>query len=171
MCKAGSLRRPPLLSLGLDVLYDLFSERVPLLGPQVEQFPFQVAQVAPGLGALHARDPGLEASLEPQVRGVPLQGRQIGRADHQAHLAGRIYRPFEADPVTRHAGSGRRVTRAQAAEPQAGTDRGPGMRLLSRLNVRFGPDYVRFTPKSGRKWARRWESAFDPQRKSRFTNS
>ncbi len=36
-----------------------------------------------------------------------------------------------------------RVTRSQAAEPQAGTDRGPGMRLLSRLNVRFGPDYVR----------------------------
>ena len=36
-----------------------------------------------------------------------------------------------------------RATRSRATEPQAGTDRGPGMRLLNRLNVRFGPDYVR----------------------------
>ena len=42
-----------------------------------------------------------------------------------------------------------RVTRYQAAEPQAGTDRGTGMRILSRLDVRFGPDYVRFTPSFG----------------------
>ncbi len=42
-----------------------------------------------------------------------------------------------------------RVTRSQAKEPQAGIDRITGMRILSRLDVRFGPDNVRFTPKSG----------------------
>ncbi len=41
------------------------------------------------------------------------------------------------------------LTRSQAAEPQAGTDRITGMRIGSRLDVRFGPDFVRFTPSSG----------------------
>ncbi len=110
-CRFGSWPGlPSLLPLLLDVLHDLFRERVPLLGPQVEQFAFQVAQVAPGLGAAHVRDPGLEIPFAPQVRGVPLQGRQVGRVHYQAHLAGRIYRLVEADPVTRNAVSGRRTT-------------------------------------------------------------
>ncbi len=41
-----------------------------------------------------------------------------------------------------------RVTRSQAAEPQTGTDRGTGTRIRRRLDVRFGPNYVRFTPNS-----------------------
>ncbi len=41
------------------------------------------------------------------------------------------------------------VTRSQADEPQAGTDRITGMRIGSRLDVRFRADYVCFTPKSG----------------------
>ncbi len=53
---------------------------------------------------------GLEVPLAPQVHGVLLQGRQIGRVHHQAHLAGQIYRPVEADRVTRNAVSGRRTT-------------------------------------------------------------
>ncbi len=32
----------------------------------------------------------------------------------------------------------------------------------SDANVRFSPDYVRLSPNSRRKWARRWESACDP---------
>ncbi len=31
-------------------------------------------------------------------------------------------------------------------------------------DVRFGPDYVCFTPESGRKWVREFESGFDPTR-------
>ena len=57
-----------------------------------------------------------------------------------------------------------RVTLSQAAELQAGTDRGTGMRIPSRLNVRFGPDFVCFTPNSRRKWERGWRSAVDPNR-------
>ena len=33
----------------------------------------------------------------------------------------------------------------------------------SERHVRFPADYVCFTPDSGRKWARRWRSAIDPQ--------
>ena len=40
------------------------------------------------------------------------------------------------------------VTRSQAAEPQAGTDRITGMRIGSRLDVCFRADYVRLTPRS-----------------------
>ncbi len=112
MCTVGSScrRLPPLFPLGLDVLHDLLRERVSLLGSKVEQFALEVAQVAPGLGAAHPRDPGLEALLAPQVRGMPSQGRQVGRVHYQAYLAGRIYRLVEADPVTRNVVSGRRTT-------------------------------------------------------------
>ena len=48
------------------------------------------------------------------------------------------------------------VTRSQAAEPQAGTDRITGMRIPSRLDVRFRADFVRFAP-SNRHSGQGWE--------------
>ena len=50
----------------------------------------------------------------------------------------------------------------QAAEPQAGTDRGTGTRLPSRLDVRFTPDFFRSTPSSRRSRDLGWTSAYDP---------
>ena len=53
-----------------------------------------------------------------------------------------------------------RVTQHQAAEPQAGTDRRTGTRSLSRLDVCFGPNFVRSTPNSGRSRDLGWTSAY-----------
>ncbi len=87
--------------------------------------------------------------------GAPVADRQVPRRC-LASVVGITINLFPGEYTASSRLIPSRVTRSQAADPEAGVDRGPGMRLLSRLNVRFGPDYVRLSP-SNRHSGKGWE--------------
>ncbi len=118
---------------------------------------------AGGLSAKLAAFPRRHAWAGAGLQGREVEGARSAPRRRRANPFGHDDRPNGRSPYVRrsvcrpwfpgeYTASSRltrsHVTRSQAAEPQAGTDRITGMRIGSRLDVCFRADYVRLTPRS-----------------------
>ncbi len=104
------------------------------------------------VGMAHVRADHLDSDHR-TAPGAPVADRQVLRRC-LASVVGITVNLFPGEYTAPSRLIPSRVTRSQAAEPQAGTDRGTGTKIGSHLDVCFRADYVRSSPKSGHSEAR-----------------